>query len=115
MKYTEMSKEQLINELELLQKQVSKLKSLMAEQKLADEKNEVANSNLAEANKKLREVNQMKSEFVSILGHNLGTPMSIILGNIEMLKRETFGKVNEKQPKTTNSGKVGIKREYNTR
>jgi len=56
---------------------------------------------LTGANKNLMEADKMKDEFVSILAHDLGTPIAIMKANIEMLKMGIYGKLNEKQIKKT--------------
>jgi len=52
---------------------------------------------LEEANEKLKDAARMKDEFVSILAHDLGTPMAAMIGNIELLKEGLFGTINDKQ------------------
>lgn len=52
---------------------------------------------LSETNKRLREVDILKSEFVSIAAHQLRTPLSGIKWSLEILLGEHFGKINEKQ------------------
>jgi len=54
-------------------------------------------------NKKLEETDQMKNEFISILAHDLGTPIAVMKGNIELMKKGVFGEVNEKQSKKLES------------
>ncbi len=53
---------------------------------------EVKKSNL-----RLRQMDQAKDEFVSIAGHELRTPMTIIRGSVSLLEREQLGPVNDKQ------------------
>lgn len=52
---------------------------------------------LEKTNKKLIEVNKLKSEFVSIVSHDLGTPITVMQGNLELLTDETLGILNDKQ------------------
>ena len=46
---------------------------------------------------KLEEMARERSEFLSTISHELKTPLNSIIGFSEILKEETFGKVNEKQ------------------
>jgi two-component system OmpR family sensor kinase len=45
----------------------------------------------------LKEVDNLKSEILSIVSHELRTPLTAILGYVELLKDETAGKLSEKQ------------------
>ncbi len=54
-------------------------------------------SRLDEANAKLRQANQMKSEFVGIVSHDLGTPLTVMRGFTKLLLNRTLGTLNEKQ------------------
>jgi len=46
--------------------------------------------------KKIKEVDQMKDEFVSMASHELRTPITGINGYISMMLDESFGQINEK-------------------
>lgn len=46
---------------------------------------------------KEKEINQAKSDFVSIVSHQLRTPLTIIKGYVSMLKESGFGSLNEQQ------------------
>lgn len=46
---------------------------------------------------KERTLEREKDEFVSVASHELRTPMTIIRGSIDLLQRESFGAVNDKQ------------------
>ena len=59
----------------------------------------VTNSDLEEANKHLQELDQAKSEFVSIASHQLRTPMTGIMGYLSMVLDGDFGKVPAEQEK----------------
>lgn len=54
---------------------------------------------LEKTNNELIEANRLKSEFVSIVSHDLGTPMTVMKGNLELLIDGTLGKINDKQRK----------------
>jgi len=58
----------------------------------------VANAQLQRLNKQLQEINEAKSEFVSIASHQLKTPLTVIKGIISMLLSGDFGKLG-KTPK----------------
>lgn len=47
----------------------------------------------------LKEIEYMKSEFITFVSHEIGTPLSIIKGNIELMVEEEFGKLNNEQKK----------------
>ncbi|MBU1149165.1 GAF domain-containing sensor histidine kinase, partial [Patescibacteria group bacterium] len=53
-----------------------------------------ANSELEEVNKHLRQLDEAKSEFISIASHQLRTPMTGIMGYLSMLTSGDFGKIN---------------------
>ncbi|MFA6098612.1 MAG: ATP-binding protein [Patescibacteria group bacterium] len=57
------------------------------------------NKELAEANVHLQQLDQAKSEFVSIASHQLRTPMTGIMGYLSMVLQEDFGKVPKEQKK----------------
>jgi len=69
----------------------------ITDRKKTEESLERANRNLSEANKRLIEADEIKNEFVSILAHDLGTPIAIMKGNLQMLKMGRFGELNEEQ------------------
>lgn len=52
---------------------------------------------LEEANHELRQLDRMKSEFVSTVSHELRTPLNIIIGHGEVLEDELFGPLNDHQ------------------
>lgn len=52
---------------------------------------------LQQANEELRQLDRMKSEFVSIVSHELRTPLNIIIGHGEVLEDEMFGQLNPHQ------------------
>ena len=53
-----------------------------------------ANAELEEVNKHLRQLDEAKSEFISIASHQLRTPMTGIMGYLSMLTSGDFGKIN---------------------
>ncbi|OGY84285.1 MAG: hypothetical protein A2898_03075 [Candidatus Kerfeldbacteria bacterium RIFCSPLOWO2_01_FULL_48_11] len=58
---------------------------------------EQSNTELGEANAHLQQLDQAKSEFVSIASHQLRTPMTGIMGYLSMLVAGDFGKVKKDQ------------------
>lgn len=60
---------------------------------------EESNKHLEVANKHLQQLDQAKSEFVSITSHQLRTPMTGIMGYLSMITQGDFGKVPAEQLK----------------
>jgi signal transduction histidine kinase len=60
------------------------------------ERNEVLAKDLAKANIRLRELDKLKSEFVSIASHQLRSPLTAIRGYASMLVEGSFGAIPEK-------------------
>lgn len=58
---------------------------------------EDSNKDLGVANEHLKELDQAKSEFVSIASHQLRTPMTGIMGYLSMLVGGDFGKIKKDQ------------------
>jgi len=56
-----------------------------------------ANLQLEEANEHLRELDRLKSHFVSMVSHELRTPLTSVQGYTEMLKAGIYGSLSEKQ------------------
>lgn len=54
---------------------------------------------LAKANKKLKKLDQAKSEFISIASHQLRTPLGTIKGFASMLLEGSYGEISEKVKK----------------
>lgn len=60
------------------------------------ERNEMLAKDLAKANVRLRELDKLKSEFVSIASHQLRSPLTAIRGYASMLAEGSFGAIPEK-------------------
>lgn len=56
-----------------------------------------SNKKLEMANQKLRELDKMKSDFISTVSHDLKTPLSAMKTSAEMLKTGDYGKDSEKE------------------
>lgn len=52
---------------------------------------------LEKANEKLKKLDALKDEFISIASHQLRTPLTVIKGYLSMIMEGDFGKVNGKQ------------------
>jgi len=59
--------------------------------------------NLEKTNLRLQELDQQKTEFLSIASHQLRTPLTIIRGYIELIGDGAYGKVNKKLKETLNN------------
>lgn len=57
----------------------------------------IANRSLAAANARLKELDRLKSRFLSIVSHELRTPLNAVLGFSEMLEAGVYGPLSEKQ------------------
>jgi signal transduction histidine kinase len=57
---------------------------------------------LKKANKRLQELDQMKSEFVSIASHQLRSPLTSIRGHASMLLEGSYGKLSAKATEAIN-------------
>ncbi|MFH0952582.1 MAG: ATP-binding protein [Patescibacteria group bacterium] len=61
-----------------------------------------ANAQLEEANQHLQQLDQAKTEFVSIASHQLRTPMTGIMGYLSMMTQGDFGKIKPEHMKILN-------------
>lgn len=69
------------------------------ERRVEDRTRELAEANqeLAKANARLKELDRLKSHFVSMVSHELRTPLNAIQGFAEMLKAGVYGQVASEQ------------------
>lgn len=66
------------------------------------QKLKTTNRKLVIANERLKELDKLKSEFISIASHQLRGPLTVIKGYISMILEESFGKVNSDIKKALN-------------
>ncbi len=72
------------------------IKSVKKEIKQREELGKLAKQ-LEKANEKLKKLDALKDEFISIASHQLRTPLTVIKGYLSMIMEGDFGKVNGKQ------------------
>lgn len=65
---------------------------------------------LERANELLREVDRLKSEFLSMVSHELRTPLTAILGYTDLLLRQIHGPLSQRQLHYQRSVRIGAKR-----
>jgi signal transduction histidine kinase len=58
---------------------------------------EKATEGLIQANARLKQLDEAKSEFVSIASHQLRTPLTVIKGYVSMILEGNFGRINNSQ------------------
>lgn len=61
------------------------------------------NIELEAANRKLRELDKIKSDFVSNVAHEFRTPLTIIKGNLDLVQKGSFGEINQSQKEALDS------------
>ena len=105
-------------------KRVQKLKNLVEEtaklrkeledkdwaSKKTNEGIKILYKELEEKNKKLKELDQLKSQFVSNVSHEFKTPLAIAKECINLVLEKHFGEVTSKQKDTLEKGKNTIER-----
>jgi signal transduction histidine kinase/HAMP domain-containing protein len=65
---------------------------------------------LEQANERLREMDHLKSAFVSVVSHELRTPMTSIKGYVENMLQGLTGELSEKQAHYLNRMKLNVER-----
>jgi signal transduction histidine kinase len=68
------------------------------------------NDDLADANQKLRELDRLKSQFLSVATHELRTPLSIILGYNSMLAESLEDRLSADEQETLRASSSACKR-----
>jgi two-component system, OmpR family, phosphate regulon sensor histidine kinase PhoR len=68
------------------------------------------NDNLANANRKLKELDVLKSQFLSVATHELRTPLSVILGYNSMLAESLQDRLSEDEQETLRESVQACKR-----
>ncbi|OGF64438.1 hypothetical protein A2661_02760 [Candidatus Giovannonibacteria bacterium RIFCSPHIGHO2_01_FULL_45_24] len=71
------------------------VRSVLQEIKSREEIEKLA-KDLEAVNEKLRKLDEAKSEFISLAGHQLRTPLTVIKGYTSMLIEGTFGEISKK-------------------
>ena len=74
----------------------------ITERKLAEEELRKSKEELQKAYEELKDLDKMKTEFAAIATHEIGTPLSVISSNVEMLKEGLFGNLSDDQKKRLN-------------
>ncbi len=66
---------------------------------LSDELNntQILNTKLVESNRRLAEVSHIKADFIANMSHELRTPLNAVIGFSDVLQRQHFGVLNQKQ------------------
>lgn len=68
------------------------------------------NQELEEANRKLKELDKLKSQFLSVATHELRTPLTIMLGYNSMLSESLEGRLNDEERETIEESTAACKR-----
>jgi two-component system sensor histidine kinase/response regulator len=80
-----------------------RLKKITDDHRWASEKTnegiKILYKELENKNKKLKELDQLKDEFINNVSHELRTPLTIIQGSVSIIKDGLLGEINEKQNK----------------
>ena len=85
---------------EELQAQNKELVRVLAELTQSRRELEQVNQNLQEANEKLKQVDVMKSRFISTIAHEVRTPLNAITGLVSVLSRDKREPLSPKQRET---------------
>lgn len=68
----------------------------ISQRKMLEQQITLQNKNLQEANQKLRQVDQMKTEFLANISHELRTPLSVIIAYTEAMRDGLVGEEDRK-------------------
>lgn len=82
-------------------------------QKNLQEASRLANIHLEQINRELQQVNQMRQAFIRTVSQRLRSPLSAILGFVEMLLSEELGEINSEQRTALQSCRRGAHRVFN--
>jgi signal transduction histidine kinase len=64
---------------------------------------------IRESNTELRQIDKIKDEFVSVASHELRTPMTVIRGYVDLLRRQQLGPENDQQQAILNKISLNTK------
>lgn len=84
----------------------------LTEQKNLQEATRLANSNLERLNAELRQVNELKTGFWSVITQKVRSPLAAILGYLEMLLEEELGEVTSEQRRALNACRRAVLRSF---
>lgn len=82
----------------------------ITERKQAEERLKEYAAELEVANKELRRLDEIKSEFVAVASHELRTPLATIKNSIQLLLQRKTGAINENQEKFLSLAEKNINR-----
>jgi PAS domain S-box-containing protein len=82
----------------------------ITERKQAEQRLQAVATELEKSNQELRQLDQLKTEFVSMVSHELRTPLSITKEGISLILDGVVGETNQKQQKILATAKDNINR-----
>jgi len=85
-----------VKQRERIEQLATKLEASNSALEGANKSLEVVNKNLAVANDKLKELDQLKSEFVSLATHQIRGPLTAIKGYVSLMMEGDYGKISDK-------------------
>jgi len=112
--YKNKTKEELVKEIESLQKTIKEANDEVEIQtwglKKTNEAIKLLYKELDSKNKELQKLDKLKSDFVSTVSHELRTPLTITKEGISLILDEITGKINDQQRRYLNIARDNIDR-----